>query len=95
MNWYHQYTPGDKWDYDEEGSHILIDGEVAGQPHKIVTHAARNGFLYVFERANGQTSWPSPMCRRSTGPTASTRRPASRSITIPIATSRSIPASKT
>ena len=25
MNWYHQYTPGDMWDYDEEGSHILID----------------------------------------------------------------------
>ena len=46
MNWYHQYTPGDMWDYDEEGSHILIDGSVAGQPRKLVTHAARNGFLY-------------------------------------------------
>jgi alcohol dehydrogenase (cytochrome c) len=54
MNWYHQYTPGDMWDYDEEGSHILIDGEVAGQPRKMVAHAARNGFFYAFERANGQ-----------------------------------------
>ena len=26
MNWYHQYTPGDMWDYDEAGTHILIDG---------------------------------------------------------------------
>ena len=25
MNWYHQYTPGDMWDYDEEGSNIRID----------------------------------------------------------------------
>jgi alcohol dehydrogenase (cytochrome c) len=54
MNWYHQYTPGDMWDYDEEGSHILIDGEVAGQPRRMVAHAARNGFFYAFERANGQ-----------------------------------------
>jgi alcohol dehydrogenase (cytochrome c) len=55
MNWFHQYTPGDMWDYDEEGSAILIDAVINGQPRKIVTHAARNGFLYSFERANGQT----------------------------------------
>ena len=60
MNWYHQYTPGDMWDYDEEGSHILIDGVIDGQPRKIVTHAARNGFLYSFERANGQTVMAKP-----------------------------------
>jgi PQQ-dependent dehydrogenase (methanol/ethanol family) len=60
MNWFHQYTPGDMWDYDEEGSHILIDTVIAGQPRKIVTHAARNGFLYSFERANGQTVMAKP-----------------------------------
>jgi alcohol dehydrogenase (cytochrome c) len=60
MNWYHQYTPGDMWDYDEEGTHILIDGEIAGQPHKIVMHTARNGFLYSFERSNGQTLLAKP-----------------------------------
>src|SRR5215475_8387913 len=60
MNWYHQYTPGDMWDYDEVGTHILNDGDVAGQPHKLVTHSARNGFLYSFERANGQTLMAKP-----------------------------------
>jgi alcohol dehydrogenase (cytochrome c) len=60
MNWYHQYTPGDMWDYDEEGAHILIDGETAGQAHKMVTHAGRNGFFYAFERANGQTLLAKP-----------------------------------
>src|SRR5499426_4138977 len=60
MNWYHQYTPGDMWDYDEEGTHILIDGEIAGQMRKIVMHTARNGFLYSFERANGQTLMAKP-----------------------------------
>jgi alcohol dehydrogenase (cytochrome c) len=54
MNWYFQYTPGDLWDYDEVGTHILIDGEVAGQPRKLVTHSARNGHLYTMDRHNGQ-----------------------------------------
>ncbi len=54
MNWYFQYTPGDMWDYDEVGTHILIDGQVDGQPRKLITHSARNGFLYTMERANGQ-----------------------------------------
>jgi alcohol dehydrogenase (cytochrome c) len=54
MNWYHQYVPGDMWDYDAAGTHILIDGVVAGEPHRLVTHSARNGFLYAFERTNGQ-----------------------------------------
>jgi alcohol dehydrogenase (cytochrome c) len=54
MNWYFQYTPGDMWDYDEVGTHILIDRDVAGQARKLITHSARNGFLYTMERANGQ-----------------------------------------
>src|SRR6202163_3580808 len=51
MNWYFQYTPGDMWDYDAAGTHILIDGEIAGQPRKLVTHAGRNGFFYALDRA--------------------------------------------
>jgi len=54
MNWYFQFTPGDMWDYDEVGTHILIDSEVAGQPRKLVSHSARNGFLYTMDRHNGQ-----------------------------------------
>src|SRR5882762_9250114 len=53
MNWYFQYTPGDMWDYDEVGTHILIDGVVDGQQRKLVTHSARNGFLYTMDRGNG------------------------------------------
>jgi alcohol dehydrogenase (cytochrome c) len=60
MNWYHQYLPGDMWDYDEAGTHILIDGTVAGQPRKLITHSGRNGFLYTFERSNGQTLLAKP-----------------------------------
>ena len=53
MNWYFQFTPGDMWDFDEVGTHILIDGEAAGQSRKLITHSARNGFLYTMERGNG------------------------------------------
>ena len=60
MNWFFQYTPGDIWDYDEEGTHILIDGQVNGEPRKLITHSARNGFLYTFERSNGQTVLAKP-----------------------------------
>jgi alcohol dehydrogenase (cytochrome c) len=53
LNWYFQYTPGDMWDFDEVGTHILIDNEVAGQPRKLITHSARNGFVYTMDRHNG------------------------------------------
>jgi alcohol dehydrogenase (cytochrome c) len=48
------------WDYDAAGTHILIDGQVSSRPHKLVTHSARNGFLYGFERTNGQTLLAKP-----------------------------------
>ena len=64
MNWYHQYLPGDMWDYDEEGSHILIDGKVNGEPRKMVAHAARNGFFYAFDRATGQVVLAKPYVER-------------------------------
>src|SRR5499427_756115 len=54
MNWYFQFTPGDMWDFDEVGTHILIDKDVSGQARKLITHSARNGFLYTMERSNGQ-----------------------------------------
>jgi len=60
MNWYFQYVPGDMWDYDEAHSHILIDGQVGGQSRALITHSARNGFLYTFERSNGQTVLAKP-----------------------------------
>jgi alcohol dehydrogenase (cytochrome c) len=54
MKWYFQYTPGDQWDFDEAGTHILIDSEIDGQPRKLITHSARNGFVYTMDRHNGQ-----------------------------------------
>src|SRR3984957_8161504 len=60
MNWYMQYTPGDMWDFDEVGTHILIDRDVDGQPRKLITHSGRNGFVYTMDRHNGQMVMAKP-----------------------------------
>src|SRR5579872_6585563 len=44
----------DTMDYDETGTHILIDGKFNGENRKLLTHAGRNGFYYEFDRTNGQ-----------------------------------------
>ena len=54
LRWYHQYTPNDTMDYDETGTHILIDSKVGGEDRKLLAHAGRNGFFYSFDRLNGQ-----------------------------------------
>jgi alcohol dehydrogenase (cytochrome c) len=54
IRWFHQYTPNDNRDYDEIGSHIIIDTKVNGEDRKILSHAGRNGFQYTFDRLNGQ-----------------------------------------
>jgi alcohol dehydrogenase (cytochrome c) len=54
IGWYFQYTPNDNRDYDETGTHILIDTKVNGEDRKIVSHPGRNGFAYVLDRGNGQ-----------------------------------------
>jgi alcohol dehydrogenase (cytochrome c) len=54
LSWYFQYTPNDNRDYDETGTHILLDARINGEDRKIVSHAGRNGFEYMFDRTNGQ-----------------------------------------
>jgi alcohol dehydrogenase (cytochrome c) len=54
INWYFQYTPNDNRDYDETGTHILIDTKINGEDRKVVSHAGRNGFEYFLDRQNGQ-----------------------------------------
>ena len=54
MNWYHQYLPGDGWDYDSISTEIIIDAQVDGQPRKLLTQSNRNGHVYTMESSNGQ-----------------------------------------
>jgi alcohol dehydrogenase (cytochrome c) len=53
LRWHFQFTPHDLWDWDATQTSVLIDADWQGQPRKLMLHASRNGFFYVFDRANG------------------------------------------
>ena len=54
MAWYFQASPHDTHDWDATQTPVLIDGEVNGQPRKLMAQAARNGQFFVLDRTNGK-----------------------------------------
>jgi quinohemoprotein ethanol dehydrogenase len=54
LAWYYQEVPGDQWDYDATQPMILTRLKVAGVRHDVLIHAAKDGFLYVLDRASGK-----------------------------------------
>ena len=53
LKWYYQFTPHDLWDWDATQTSVLIDTSWEGKPRRLMLHANRNGFFYVFDRADG------------------------------------------
>jgi alcohol dehydrogenase (cytochrome c) len=51
--WHYQFTPHDLWDWDATQTSVLVDAEWEGRPRKLMLHANRNGFFYVFDRQDG------------------------------------------
>ena len=54
LKWYYQFTPHDTSDWDATEIPVLVDANFQGQPRKLLLHADRNGFFYVFDRTNGK-----------------------------------------
>ena len=54
LRWYYQFTPHDTHDWDGEQTPLVIDREYRGRARKLLVQANRNGFLYVFDRTNGE-----------------------------------------
>jgi alcohol dehydrogenase (cytochrome c) len=54
LKWHYQFTPHDLWDWDATETPVLVDANWQGQPHKLLLHANRNGFFYVFDRTDGK-----------------------------------------
>ena len=52
--WHYQTAPGDSWDYDSATDMTLATLAIDGKPRKVMLHAAKNGFLYVLDRADGK-----------------------------------------
>jgi alcohol dehydrogenase (cytochrome c) len=54
LKWHYQFTPHDLWDWDATQTSVLVDAEWEGAPRKLMLHASRNGFFYVFDRRDGK-----------------------------------------
>ena len=54
MKWFYQFTPHDTHDWDATEPNVLIDAQYQGEMRKLMLHADRNGFFYVFDRSNGK-----------------------------------------
>ncbi len=52
--WHYQVNPGESWDYSAVQPMILADLTIAGQAHKVLMQAPKNGFFYVIDRTNGK-----------------------------------------
>jgi glucose dehydrogenase len=66
MKWYYQFTPHDTRDWDATEPNVLIDTNYRGEPRKLLLHADRNGFFYVFDRTNGKLLLAKPFLNRLT-----------------------------
>jgi alcohol dehydrogenase (cytochrome c) len=66
LNWYYQFTPHDLWDWDATETSVLVDAPWQGQLRKLMLHANRNGFFYVFDRRDGTLLLARPFVKRLT-----------------------------
>jgi alcohol dehydrogenase (cytochrome c) len=66
LKWYYQFTPHDLWDWDATQTSVLVDAEWQGTPRKLMLHANRNGFFYVFDRENGTLLLAKPFVKNLT-----------------------------
>ena len=56
--WHYQFVHHPMWDYDIPCSPTLADLTIDGRPRKIIIQPSKQGWLWVFDRSNGQPIWP-------------------------------------
>jgi alcohol dehydrogenase (cytochrome c) len=54
LKWHYQFTPHDLWDWDSTETSVMVNRDWQGSPRKLMLHADRNGFFYVFDRTDGK-----------------------------------------
>ena len=54
LKWHYQFTPHDLWDWDATETSVMVNADWQGRPRKLMLHADRNGFFYVFDRIDGK-----------------------------------------
>jgi alcohol dehydrogenase (cytochrome c) len=66
LKWHYQFTPHDLWDWDATQTSVLVDAAWQGRPRKLMLHASRNGFFYVFDRQTGALLLAKPFVKNLT-----------------------------
>ena len=66
MKWYYQFTPHDVRDWDANEPNVLVNAKFRGEDRKLLLHADRNGFFYVFDRIDGRLLLAEKFVRRLT-----------------------------
>jgi len=66
LKWYYQFTPHDTHDWDANQPNVLINAKFRGEDRKLLLHADRNGFFYVFDRTNGRVLLSKQFTRKMT-----------------------------
>ena len=66
LKWHYQFTPHDLWDWDSTETSVLVDADWEGRPRKLMLHADRNGFFYVFDRVDGKLLLAKPFVKNLT-----------------------------
>jgi alcohol dehydrogenase (cytochrome c) len=66
LKWYYQFTPHDLWDWDSTETSVLVNADWEGKPRKLMLHADRNGFFYVFDRTDGKLLLAKPFLKKIT-----------------------------
>ena len=66
LRWYYQFTPHDLWDWDATQTSVLVDAPWDGRTRKLMLHANRNGFFYVFDRETGERLLSTPFVKHLT-----------------------------
>jgi PQQ-dependent dehydrogenase (methanol/ethanol family) len=66
VKWYYQFTPHDTHDWDANTPIVLVNTKFRGQDRKLLLHADRNGFFYVFDRTDGKLLLAKPFVKKMT-----------------------------
>jgi quinohemoprotein ethanol dehydrogenase len=53
LAWHFQEVPGDGWDYDATQKTVLTTLDIGRARRSVLLQAAKNGYVYVFDRASG------------------------------------------
>ncbi|MFN7997902.1 MAG: PQQ-binding-like beta-propeller repeat protein [Bryobacteraceae bacterium] len=63
LKWHYQFTPHDVRAYDATEPNVIVNAPYRGRDRRLLLHADRNGFFYVFDRNDGQLLLAKPFVR--------------------------------